>query len=232
MKKMKNLIRFTLSLFSKRVLFVAIIILSSFTQLRAQLLAAANPTRKSKFLPKLYAGIKIGANFSYLSGKNWENGIKSNMLGGVFAGVKGVGLGAQIEGLFEQSDYTTGTSFFNLYKSYYNDLGDSVKKGNFRVNKLSLPVLIQIRVARLLWLQTGVQFYGIVNVKDNTGLVKDAKALFRSGNTAGIIGATIHLGSADIGARAIIDFQSLNNLNSNDVWRQYMIQAHVGIKLF
>jgi hypothetical protein len=217
---------------TQKALLIVILLLTSFTEVNAQLLAAANPTRKAKLLPKVYAGVKIGANFSYLSGKNWENGIKSNMLGGFFAGVKGVGLGAQIEGLFEQSDYTTGTSFFNLYKAYYNDLSDSLEKGHFRVNKLSLPVLVQIRVARLLWLQTGVQFYGIVNVKDNTGLVKDAKALFRSGNTAGILGAAIHLGNADIGARAIIDFQSLNNLNSNDVWRQYLIQAHVGIKLF
>lgn len=198
----------------------------------AQLLSAANPTKKAKVLPKLYAGAKFGANFSYLSGSNWENGIKSNMLGGAFAGIKGLGLGAQIEAVFEQSDYTSGSGFYQLYKNYYNDIGDSLKSGTFRVNKLCLPVLVQFRVARLLWVQTGVQFYGIINVKDNSNLVKDAKQLFKSGNTAGIIGATVHLGNADIGARALFDFQSLNNLYSNDVWKQYMLQAHVGIKLF
>lgn len=198
----------------------------------AQLLSAANPTKKAKVLPKLYAGAKFGANFSYLSGTNWKNGVKSNMLGGVFAGIKGLGLGAQAEALFEQSDYTSGDGFYQLYKNYYNDIGDSLKTGTFRVNKLCLPVLVQFRVARLLWMQAGVQYYGIINVKDNANLIKDAKQLFKSGNTAGIIGATIHLGNADIGARALFDFNSLNNLNSNDVWKQYMFQAHVGIKLF
>lgn len=201
-------------------------------QTNAQLLAAANPTRKIKLLPKLYAGAKIGANFSYLSGNNWDNGIKSSILGGAFAGIKGLGLGLQAEALFEQSEYTTGSSFYNLYKGYYNNINDSISKGSFKVNKLCLPLIVQIRLARLIWLQTGVQFYGIINVKDNTGLVKDAKELFKSGNTAGLVGAAIHLGHADIGARMLFDFQNLNNLNSNDVWKQYLFQVHVGIKLF
>jgi hypothetical protein len=93
-------------------------------------------------------------------------------------------------------------------------------------------MLIQFRLAHLIWIQTGVQFYGVVSVKDYTGLVKDAKELFKSGNTAGLLGATVRLGNAEIGARAIIDFQSLNNLNASDAWKQYMIQAHIGVKLF
>lgn len=211
---------------------ILLALIMSIQKSSAQLLSAANPTKKSKALPKLYAGAKFGANFSYLSGANWKNGVKSNMLGGVFAGIKGLGLGAQAEALFEQSDYTSGSSFYQLYKNYYNDIGDSLKTGTFRVNKLCLPVLVQFRVARLLWVQAGVQYYGIINVKDNANLMKDAKQLFKSGNTAGIIGATVHLGNADIGARALFDFKNLNNLNTNDVWKQYMFQAHVGIKLF
>ena len=216
----------------KRSGILLLLTLSFYMQSSAQAFSGANPTKKLKILPKLYAGVKFGANLSYISGTNWENGIKSNIVGGAFGGVKGVGLGAQAEALFEQSDYTTGSGFFNLYKNYYNDISDSLKKGTFRVNKLCLPILIQIRLVKVLWLQTGLQFYGIVNVKDNTGLIKDAKQLFRSGNTAGIIGATFHIGNADIGARALFDFQNLNNLYSNDVWKQYMIQAHVGVKLF
>lgn len=191
-----------------------------------------NPTKNAKVLPKLYLGVKMGSNFSYLSGDNWDNGVKSNMLGGAYAGLKGLGFGMQMEALFEQSEYTTGTSFYNLYSNYYNKLSDSLQKGTFRVNKLCLPMLLQFRLAHLIWIQTGVQFYGVVSVKDYTGLVKDAKELFKSGNTAGLLGATIRLGNAEIGARALFDFQSLNNLNASDAWKQYMIQAHIGVKLF
>jgi hypothetical protein len=218
--------------YSFKFLLLLLIFSCSISLGYAQLLSKANPTKKSKVLPKLYSGIKFGANFSYLSGKNWDNGVKSNMVGGLFAGIKGVGLGAQIEALFEQSDYTSGSNFYNLYKNYYNNISDSLKKGNFRVNKLCLPVLVQMRMARLVWLQAGVQFYGIVNVKDNDELIKDAKQLFKTGNTAGIIGTTMHIGNADIGARIIFDFQNLNNVTSLEVWKQYMFQAHVGVKIF
>ncbi len=219
-------------LFIKKVLCLFLFVLFMNTVTNAQVLSVVNPTRKSKVLPKLYAGAKFGTNFSYLSGDSWTNGIKSNLIGGAFAGLKGMGFGVQMEGLFEQSEYTTGNSFYDVYKSHYNNIGDSLRAGTFRVNKLSLPVLLQFRMARLFWLQAGVQFYGIVSVKDFNGLVRDAKQLFRGGNTAGIIGTTIRLGNADIGARAIFDFQNLNNQNSSDVWKQYLIQAHVGVTLF
>lgn len=215
-----------------RVLIVVFFLMIMQLPCQAQILGAAKLVSKSKVLPKLYVGVKFGGNFSYLSGNNWDNGIKSNLVGGAFAGLKGLGFGIQVEALFEQSDYTTGSDFYNLYHNYYNDISDSIKGGTFRVNKLCMPLLLQFRMARLLWLQTGVQFYGVVSVRDYNGLVKDAKELFKTGNTAAVLGATIRLGTADIGARAIVDFQSLNNLNANDVWRQYMIQAHVGIKLF
>jgi len=212
--------------------FLLVLFLGTSPLAKAQALSGLNPTKKIPLLPKLYVGIKIGSNFSYLSGNNWSNGVKSNMLGGVFAGIKGLGFGAQAEGLFEQSEYTTGNGFYGLYKDYYNRNSDSLKQGTFRVTKLSLPLLLQFKVAKLFWLQTGVQFYGIVSVHDFNGLVKDSKALFRSGNTAGVIGTAFHFRNADIGARAIFDFQNLNNISSADVWRQYMLQAHIGLKLF
>lgn len=214
------------------VFLLFFLFLNACEPLQAQILGAANPTKKIPLIPKLYAGIKIGSSFSYLSGTNWSNGVKSNLIGGVFAGIKGLGFGAQAEGIFEQSEYTTGKGFYGIYKDYYNTNGDSLKSGTFRVSKLSLPLLLQYKVAKLFWLQAGVQFYGIVSVHDFNGLVKDSKALFRSGNTAGIIGASFTFRNADIGARAIFDFQNLNNLSSSDVWRQYMLQAHIGVKLF
>lgn len=224
----------TLTHISKRLFYTMafLLLLIANESAQAQVLGKANPTKKAKFLPKIYAGVKFGANFSYLSGKDWSNGVKSNMLGGGFAGIRGLGFGVQAEGLFEQSEYTSGSNFYNLYHNYYNNISDSLKKGTFRVNKLCLPLLLQFRVARLFWVQTGVQFYGIVSVRDYNELVKDAKQLFRSGNTAGLLGVTMRIGNADLGGRMIFDFKNLNNVNTPDVWKQYMMQFHVGVKLF
>jgi hypothetical protein len=216
-------------------LFINTLVLSLLlcsTDCKAQVLAAANPTRKVPVLPNLYAGVKFGANFSYLSGSSWSNGVRSNLVGGIYAGIKGPGIGVQAEGLFEQSEYTTSRGFYSVHKDLYNSMSDSMQAGTFKISKLTLPVLLQFRVAHIIWIQAGVQFYGIISVRDFNGLVRDAKELFKSGSSAGVLGAALHFRKADIGARTIFDFQNLNNLNSSDAWRQYMFQAYVGVKLF
>ncbi|MGC4058675.1 MAG: hypothetical protein QM743_11235 [Chitinophagaceae bacterium] len=217
----------------RSLLLVTGLLLFSLNSSFAQALGGLNPTRKSPAGPTLYAGIKIGANFSYLSGTDWSNGVKSNLLGGLFGGVRGAGFGVQGEALFEQSVYTTGDGFYNAFKSNYANTADSLKQGRFRVNKLVLPILLQFRVAHLVWIQPGVQFYGIVSVNDVNGVVNDAKKLFRSGSMAGVMGATVRLGNVDMGARLIFDVQDLsaNSAISNN-WKQYMIQAHIGLSLF
>lgn len=197
-----------------------------------QLIEKAQVAQKIKLLPQAYLGAKMGANFSYLSSNNWNNGVKSNALYGAFAGVRGARFGVQIEGVFEQSDYTTGATFYDLYQNYYRDLKDSLTQGTFRLNKLCLPIFLQFRVARLIWLQTGVQFYGVVNVKDNNALLRDAKMLYKKGNSAALLGAAIRIGNASIGARFLFDFNNLNNLNSQEVWRQYLFQTYVGVRIF
>lgn len=198
----------------------------------AQVFSGVNPSRKAPVATKFYAGAKLGANFSYLTGESWSNGVKSNLLGGVFAGVRGGAFGLQGEALFEQSAYTTSDGFYGAFKNHYQDVSDSLKAGSFRVSKLTLPVLLQFRVARLLWLQPGVQFYGVVAVKDLNGLVNDAKKMFRSGAVAGVMGASFRFRSVDIGARFIYDLQNLNNVTTSENWHQFMLQGHIGLVLF
>jgi hypothetical protein len=209
-----------------RCLYLAIIILVfSATKSNAQdLLKRASPIRP-------YLGIKIGGNFSYLDGKSWDNGIKSNLVGGVYAGIKGLRVGIQAEALFSQSDYTTGNTFYDVYSTYYNNVGDSVKNGSFRVNKLSIPLLLQLKISGGLWLQLGAQFSGIVSVQDKDKLLQDAKSIFTQNNIAGIGGLTWNLGKFNIGARYIFDFSNINNTDVSEVWKQHILQVHAGFKI-
>lgn len=178
-----------------------------------------------------YIGIKIGGNFSYLDGKSWDNGIKSNLVGGVYAGIKGLRFGLQAEALFSQSDYTTGSTFHDVYSNYYNNLGDSLKSGSFRVSKLAIPILLQFKISGGLWLQLGAQFSGIVSVEDKDKLLRDAKSIFAQNNIAGIGGLTWNLGKVNIGARYLFDFTNLNNTNVDEVWKQHILQVHLGVKI-
>lgn len=215
-----------------KVFFIAALFLGIATKSDAQGLGAASLLSKAKNLPKKSIGIKFGSNFSYLSGDTWSNGIKSNLIGGGFAGIRWKRFGMQGELLFVQSEYTTGNGFYNLYSQYYNNLGDSLQQGTFRINQLALPLFLQFRVAGLFWIQTGVQFYGIVSVRDFNGLVSESKRLFKAGNTAGILGISVRLGNADIGVRTLFDFHNLNRHNAADVWKQYTLQASIGVKIF
>jgi len=189
--------------------------------------------RKAQAQNGPYLGIKVGANFSSIKGETWENGIKANLAGGAYAGFKGPHIGVQVEALFSQSDYTTGSDFHDVYSSYYQNLGDSLKKGMFRVNKLSIPILFQFKVLPGLWVQLGPQYTGIVSVNDMDNLVHDAKSMFKTNNIQGVAGATFNFGSFNVGARYIFDFSDINNTNVNtdDVWKERVLQIHVGFKI-
>jgi hypothetical protein len=180
-----------------------------------------------------YLGIKAGANFSSIKGETWENGIKANLAAGLYAGFKAEHIGVQVEALFSQSDYVTGSDFHDVYGSYYQNIGDSVKKGMFRVNKLSIPLLFQFKILPGLWIQLGPQYTGIVSVKDMDNLVTDAKSMFKTNNIQGVAGATFNLGNFNVGARYIFDFSDINNTNVNadDVWKERVLQIHVGLKI-
>lgn len=198
----------------------------------AQILEKVNVTKKVPIGPQLEAGLKVGANFSYLTSNNWSNGIKSNVLYGAYSGFSGGSLGIQAEACLEQSDYTTGSNFYNLYKNYYNNLADSLKQGTFRVNKLCLPIMLKVRFLRTFWLYGGVQFYGIVQVKDFNKLLEDAKYIYKSGSTAALVGTSLKIGNANVGARLVFDLNNLNNLYANEMWRQYMFQTYLSVRIF
>ena len=178
----------------------------------------------------IQAGLKVGANFTQLDGKTWDNGYKTNLLGGVFVGVRALRFGVQAEALFNQASYKTGKDFGTLYKAYYNDVRDSAKQGNFRVNYLSIPILLQVKVAGPLVLLVGPQFSGVVSVNDKDKLVKDAKSLFKSGSVDAVAGVQLNLPMhINAGARYVIGLSDINSMSAaSDSWKQKALQIHVG----
>lgn len=193
----------------------------------------AHAQRGKEMMPiRPYIGIKAGGNFSHISGDSWDNGVQANLLGGVYAGVKGLRFGIQAEALFVQSQYMTASRFSDLYGMYYNSVGDSLKQGTFRVNQLCIPVLLQFKLVGRLWLQLGAQYTGLVSVSDKDELLRDAKAIFRSSNVAGVGGLNLYLKPLDIGVRYVLDFSDANNTNISEKWNSRALQVHVGVRLF
>jgi hypothetical protein len=185
----------------------------------------------------LDAGLKVGANFSNINGKYWENGYKANFLAGAFAAVSGPKFGVQLEALFSQSTYTTGNGFYEVYKDFYTNAVDSAKKGSFKVNNLSIPVLLNVKLVPMVAIQLGPQFTSVMSASDKENIIKDPKELFKS-SWDGVIGLQLNLPfKINIGARYIIGLSDVNKnqgklTNSgsqiNDAWKNKTLQVHIG----
>lgn len=181
-------------------------------------------------IPRIDLGLKVGANIAKLSGDTWDNGYKAGFLGGAFAGLRGSHWGVQVEAFLSQTNYTVqGTTFYDAYHQFYNNAEDSAKNGSFKLTYLSIPILLQLKIVPMLWLQVGPQYSSIVSVNDVDGLVKDAKGLFKSGAFSGVVGLELKLPlHLNIGARYILGLSSLNNTDVSGAWQMRTLQVHVG----
>lgn len=190
--------------------------------------------------PDVDLGLKVGANFSNINGKYWESGYKANFLGGLFLAVNGGKLGVNLEGLFSQSTYVTGDRFNEIYKDAFQTGKDSIKGGSFKVNHLSIPVLLNIKLFSRATIQLGPQFSGVASVQDKDELFKDAKGLFKS-SFDGVIGVQLNLPAhLNIGARYIIGLSNINDGDGqtntggttiDDAWKQRSLQLHIGYSI-
>ncbi|HRO42313.1 MAG TPA: outer membrane beta-barrel protein [Flavipsychrobacter sp.] len=184
-------------------------------------------------------GIKLGANFTNINGKYWENGYKANLLGGAFLGVNGKRLGVQLEGIFSQATFVTGDRFNEIYSDLLQTGKDSIKNGSFKVNYLSVPLLLNIKLFSRAVIQIGPQFSGVVMVNDRDELVKDAGELFKS-SFDGVIGLWLNLPARlNLGARYVIGLSNINKsdgMNSagqeiDDAWKHRTLQLHIGYSI-
>jgi len=174
-------------------------------------------------------GPKLGVNFNKIQSDRWDDAYSTNLMGGVFAGIQGERLGVAIEALFSQSRYTTGNDFYGIYNEYYQNINDSMRKGSFRVSYLSVPVLAQVKLFPMVWLQIGPQYSAVVSVNDADGLLRDASGVFRSGDVSGVAGIDVKLPlGLRINGRYILGFSNVNNTSVGDTWRNRAAQISVG----
>jgi hypothetical protein len=183
-------------------------------------------------LPRIHVnfGPKVGVNLSKLDGESWEGGYKTNLLGGVFVNVHKNRFGIQVEGLFSQTTYVTGTDFNSVYHGYIAAGKDSVKNGQFKISYFNIPVLLQVKALNRAWLQLGVQYSGLVSVEDKDAFLKDAEGLFKKGTVAGVIGLQVDVTRRiNAGGRYILGLSDINLSNVSENWKQRDVQFHIGL---
>lgn len=178
----------------------------------------------------LLLGIKAGANFDKTSGDYLDSKFNGHFLVGAYTGVRFSKIKIQADLLFSQSKVTTGDNFGNAIGNYATDNAKAIKKGTFKMNELSIPVTIGFNILpKLLWINAGPQYTGVVSINDVNGFVTETKKVFKSGYLSGVVGAELELPfSLNAGVRYVFGISDRNNVDVPDAWRTSYFQLHVG----
>lgn len=178
----------------------------------------------------LMLGLKAGVNLDRTGGDHLDGKFSGSFLGGAFGGVKFTAVKVQAELLFSQGKVTTGDNFKDAFGNYLSSSASGIKEGTFKMNELSIPVLVGYQLLpKLLWIEAGPQFTGVVSIKDVDGLVRESKDVFKTGYISGVVGASLDLPfHLNAGARYIFGISNRNNTDVPSSWKTSHFQLHVG----
>ncbi len=168
-------------------------------------------------------GAKLGANLTKIDGQSFNDGYKLSFQAGAFVELDfGKKLGIQPELLFSQTTSKTvqGTAA----------IGQGLKENtDFKLNYLSIPVLLRYNVSKLVTIHVGPQF-GILMNKDES-VTTNGQNAFKSGDLSAVAGLQLNLSSFRIYGRYNVGLSNINDVTSSDKWKSQQIQVGVGLKL-
>ena len=171
-------------------------------------------SKVTKALPKVTVGLKAGANFQTLSGTGWASSYKPGIVGGAFVGLSKGKWGVQVEALIKSARFDTKASSSVYVKTL----------------SLDIPVLLEYKIVKRLWIQAGPQFTSLMSAKDQAS--NDVKKSFKSSDISGVVGVEVKLPLHLIaGARYVLGFTDINNTTgATDAWKNRYAQLYVGFR--
>lgn len=189
-------------------------------------------------LPKLGgsigAGVKGGLNVNRMIGKGISGEYHTDPHLGLFLYLNKKHLGLQVEAVWSQNRIISDTSFYRLYKAYYNSLSDSLKEGSFRFSNISIPILLNLKWNQHIWFQIGPQFMGNVGMADKNEVLKSGVRILEQKNMNLVTGLWMQFGGdskmmrVNAGLRYIFGLSNMNNIYTTSQWKAQMIQLHLG----
>jgi outer membrane protein with beta-barrel domain len=170
-----------------------------------------------------HLGVKGGANIVKVDGQSFDQEYKFGYLLGAFAELDFTKKwGVQPELLFSQTNYRTASNASTVIPETFNDVKGSL-------NYLSIPILITYRPVPLLSLQAGPQFGILLNHQND--LVENGKNAFKSGDFSVVGGAQLNFGGFKAGARYFIGLNNINDIDSNEKWKNQGFQIFIGFSI-
>ena len=167
-------------------------------------------------------GVKAGVNAGKIDGKSFKDEFNYSYLLGGFAEI---GLGNRIsvnpEVLFSQTTTTTETSFTSTLPNFKDD---QVKA---KLNYLSIPILLNVKLAGPLHIEAGPQF-GILLNNDKTVLENGGDA-FKKGDFSLAAGAGLNFNILRITGRYVVGLSNIGDATDQDKWKSQALQLSVGL---
>ncbi|MGZ5286750.1 MAG: porin family protein, partial [Flavisolibacter sp.] len=153
-------------------------------------------------------GIKGGANFTKVDGKSFRDEFRYGYHLGGFAEI-GLGkkLAIQPEVLFNQYQSRADSSFENVYQNSVNISNYQ----NVKLNYLSIPLMLNYKVGKVLTLQAGPQFGILLDQSKN--LLENGEEAFSGGDFSMAGGAVINISKLRLTGRYFVGLNNISEIN-------------------
>ena len=172
----------------------------------------------------LHLGVKVGANLAMVDGQAFKETFDvSYHLGGFVELGLSKKWSIQPEVLWNQT-YGRRSNFNMLYSSIANPNGAE----KFALDYLSVPILLNYYIGRLITLQAGPQFGILLN--EDKSLLLNGQSAFKDGDFSMVGGIQLNVKILRIYGRYNIGLQNINDLSSQDKWTNQQIQFGVGLR--
>lgn len=177
-------------------------------------------------MAQFHLGIKGGANITKMDGQSFRDEFRYGYHLGGFAEI-GLGgkLSIQPEVLFNQYQTRVDSSFSSVYQNAVNfsDYKD------IKLNYLTIPIMLNYNVGKLLTLQAGPQF-GIL-IDQNKNLIQNGKAAFKSGDFSLAGGAVINISALRLIGRYFVGLNNVSDIQNQNKWKSQGFQLGIGLAL-
>ena len=190
---------------------------------------------KQKFGVDLGVGIKGGLSFTKFDGLGFQSVYHTDPHAGFFIHLNRRKIGLQVESVWTQTQITTDSSFEGLYNQYMHQAIDSINQASFKFSTISLPILLNLKLTQKVWIQLGPQFNANVGVTDKNNILKSGKSIIAQNNYSAVAGIWLQFGGnaplvrVNLGARFIYGLSNINQMSVNPIWRNQMVQLHLGL---
>jgi len=172
-------------------------------------------------------GAKAGANLVKVEGKSFKDEFRYNYHLGGFAEIvvtRDKKLSIQPEVLFNQYSTTLDSSF----KSIYEDIITS-EQSHVKLNYLSIPILVNYRLAGPIYLQAGPAFSILMD--QNKSILQNGGDAFKKGDFSMIGGVQVRIAKIYLSGRYVVGLANINDIDDKDKWKSQVVQLSVGLSL-